>query len=359
MTMRKRFVKGMVIYAVVFLVLAAVGLAAFWDFIDAYERSRPINSVKAYVERLTAEDMIEGSQLLLDQLDENIRSREESGQIIRDSVTQPLSYAKKSSESTSNRQVYVLRSGSQVIGQFAIAAGDQDHYGFRAWTVTDESFDFSHLLAKPISVTVPSDFTVSINGNPLDSSYITEKDIPFAALEAFYDDFTLPTMVTYTADSFLGSLTLEVTDRDGNPVEITEETDMDALLPDCAGEELSALDAFVGEFLKRYVSFTGSANGEASGNYARLLKYLVADSALAQRLRTAIDGLNYAQSNGDTIREISVNQCVDLEEDRYYCDLTYVVETLGRKGAVSTTNNLKLIILDTEDGLRVEAMTRY
>lgn len=357
--MRKRFVKGMVIYAIVFLLIAAAGLSVFWKFIDAYEQSRPINSVKAYVAQVTAEDMYEGSQALLDQIDSNIQSREEACQLIQDSVTQELSYAKKSGESSDDCQVYVLRSGKQVIGEFSITAGEKDRFGFRSWTVSEESFDFSHLLSDAVSITVPSDFSVSLNGCKLDDSYITESGIPYDALEAFYDDYTLPTMVTYTADSFLGNLSFQVLDRNGQPVEITDETDRNTLLPACSEQEIARLKPFVEGFLDKYVTFSSSANDAVTMNFMQLKKYLVPNGELLQRLSTALDGLQWAQSKGDFIQNITLNQYVSLEEQRYLCDVTYIVATMGNKGTVETTNNLKLIILDTDSGLKVEAMTRY
>lgn len=357
--MRKGFIIGMIIYALVFLVLLGVGLNYFWDYIDAYEQSRPINTVKEYVAQLTAEDMCEGSEVLLAQLDEHIRSREESCQVIVDSVSAPISYAKKSGESSDSQQVYVLRSGKQVIGGFIISAGDPDRYGFQRWTVTEEYFDFSYLMGETVSITVPAEFTVSINGNVLDESYITESGILYDAVEEFYDDYDLPTLVTYTADSFLGTLALDVTDAEGNPVEITEETDLNQFLPGCSDQKTAELTSFVKGFLEKYVVFTGSANDAASVNYVRLQSYLIEGSDLAKRLYTAIDGLNYAQSHGDTIQEITVNRYVDMGDGRYMCDVTYIVETIGTKGAVDTTNNLKLIILNTSNGLKVEAMTRY
>lgn len=357
--MRKRFALGMVIYALVFLALTAVGLKVLWNYIDAYEQSRPMNTVKAYVNSVTTQDMWDGSEGLLDTLDENVRSREDSRELIAQSASGALSYAKKSSESTDERQVYVLRSGRQVIGQFAITAGEPDKYGFRIWSVSDSSFDFGYLMGAPVSVTVPSDFPVSVNGNVLDSSYITESGLIYSALEEFYDDYQLPTLVTYTVDSFLGEITLEVADREGNPVAISEETDYNAFLPGCSQDALEALDPFVEGFLGRYVTFTSSANSSASGNYARLLKYLVRGSDLANRLYSAIDGLQFAQSNGDILQNIQVNRYADLGDGRYLCDVTYQVQTWGKKGAVETLNNLKLIIVETTDGLKVESMTRY
>ena len=183
--MRKGFVIGMILYAVIFLALVGVGLNYFWDFIDAYEQSRPINTVKAYVNQLSKEEISQASDALLDQLDENIRTREESIQFICDSMAEAISYAKKSSESTETRQVYVLRSGKQVVGGFTITAGDADKFGFQRWVVTEQNFDFSHLMGQKISITVPSEYIVSINGNVLDERYMTESGIQYDAIEEF------------------------------------------------------------------------------------------------------------------------------------------------------------------------------
>ncbi len=358
--MNKRFALGMVIYALVFLVIASAGLWLLWDFMEAYEQSRPVNTIKAYIDSLTPEDLSDGSGALLDSLDSKIQSREEASQLIQASATGSFSYAKKSAESTENRQVYVLRNGRQVIGQFAISAGEADKYGLRVWEVTESSFDFSHLLGEKVSVTVPSDFVVSLNGHQLDEGYIVEKDIRYTTLEEFYDDHQdLPVMVTYEADNFLGAYAMEVQDREGNPTQINDETNMDSLLPACTEEEKAEMEKLMSDFLIRYVAFTGSSTGSAGANYNKLKPYLVTDGALSQRLATAISGLYYAQSLRDTIQGVKVNQQANLGNDRYFHDTTYVVETVGKKGPVSVTYNLKVILLDTEEGLRVEAMTFY
>ena len=357
--MSKRFALGMVIYALVFLLIAAAGLWLLWGYMEAYEQSRPVNTIKAYVDSLTLEDLSDGSGSLLDTLDSNLQSREEAIRLIQESAAGSFSYAKKSAESTEDRQVYVLRSGRQVIGQFTISAGEPDKYGFRVWKVTEKSFDFSHLMGDPISVTVPADFTVYVNGTPLDSDYITQQDIPYSTLEEFYGDYALPTLVTYSADSFLVGCDVTVKDRNGESVEISEETDYNSLLPQCSKEDVAAIDKLMEEFLSRYVAFTSSSTGTASGNYNRLIRSLVPEGALAKRLYTAIDGLNYAQSIRDTIQNRTINQYADLGDGRYFCDMTYTVETVGKNGPVEMTYNMKVVMLQTSVGLRVESMTRY
>lgn len=354
-----RFLVGMVVYALVFLALTAMGLKFFWDFIAAYEQSRPKNSVVAYVEALTPEQMYAHSQESLSRIDHHIQSEEECVRIVADSLTEEITYAKKAGECTDTRQVYVLRCGQQVIGEFAITPEETDKYGFAHWEVTEQHFDFSYLEGQAVSVTVPQEYTVRAGGSVLDESYITESGIRYPLLEEFYDDYELPTMVTYTADHFLGTVSMEVTDPEGNPVEIGEDTDMDALLDNCTEAERQELEAIVKGFLEKYVKFSGSASRAVSINFKELKAYLVPDGTLSQRLWSAADGLKWAQSNGDTIASITLHHFVRLEEGRYLCDATYLVDTIGRKGTVQTTNNIKLIIVQTEVGLRVESMTSY
>lgn len=355
----RRFAVGMVIYALVFLALTAVGLKFFWDFIEAYEQSRPKNTVSAYVEGLTAEKMCASSQKWLSEIDHRIQSGDECVRIIRDSLAEEITYAKKAGECTDTRQVYVLRSGERVIGECVLCAGETDKYGFSRWEVTEEHFDFSYLEGEAVSVTVPREYTVRAGGCVLDDSYLTETGIPYSLLEEFYDDYELPTLVTYTADHFLGTISLEVTDPDGNPVAVGEDTDWNAFLDNCTDEEREELETLVTGFLTKYVKFSGSASRAVSRNFAELKAYLVPDGALAQRLWTAADGLKWAQSNGDTIDSIEIHHYVRLDGERYLCDATYLVNTVGKKGTVQTTNNIKVMIVQTENGLRVEAMTSY
>lgn len=354
-----RFYLGMLIYAVVFLVIAAIGLGVFWKFIEAYELSRAKNTLDQYIAQLTVEDMAASAQDSIAQVDAKIQSEEDCVDVIRNAVTEKLSYAKKSKESSETRQVYAIRSAKQPIGQIAITAGEADMFGFTRWTVTEESYDFSYLMQEPVSITVPEHFQVSMNGNVLDDSYITQKDIPYEALESFQGQFPMAAMVTYTAENVMGELALKVLDENGGEVEITEQTDMNAFIPRCSEEEKAQLDALMEPFLTRYIAFTGSANKSIERNYRNLIAYMVPDGALAQRLRTAFEGLTFAQSSSDKITQITIHDYYRLSDERFICDVTYQLETVGRKGKVESTNNMKIVFLKMEEDLKVEAMTSY
>ena len=351
----------MVIYAIVFLVIAGAGLAVFWDFIDSYEQSRPKNTMDSYLAALTPVRMVENCGNWEEDVDQQLQSWTAYADVILDSLTGKLTYARKSSVCTETSQTYVLRCGSQVIGEAVIQAAEPDLYGFTVWSVAEESFDFSHLLCQSQSVTVPESYTVTANGVALSEAYITESGIQYAALEEFYEDYPgLPAMVTYTADSVLGDMALEILDESGNRVENWAEADPDAALDNCTEEETAKLQQFMNEFLVSYVRFTSGSNQSSKLNYVKLMKqFLIEGSELSNRLGTALDGLAYAQSYNDKLDEVIVHRVSRIDDSHYFCDVTYLVSTYGKAGKVQTTNNMKVMLVVTESGLRVEAMTRY
>lgn len=353
------FVFGMLIYAAIVLALVIYGLNFFWDYMAAYEASRPYIAVDAYMELVTDEYVCDRSAELIGQIDHNIQSEEACRQAIRDAVSEGITCAKKTSECTEDRMVYVLRSGKQVIGSFVMEQRGETVHGFTPWAVVEDSFDLSYLITGTVSTTAPSHYPVYVNGNLLTEEYVTESGIEFAELEEFYGDYELPTMSTYVAGPCLGEINLTVTDPDGNEVVIDEQTDMNVFINNCTEDEIEALDTFTEAYIRRYVTFTSSVNDSRYENYADLVAYMVPDSKLAERMFDAIDGLYYAQSYADKIVSITINHRVNISDGRYMCDVTYVVDTTGRAGVVQTINNVKIIIVETNDGLKAEAMTSY
>ena len=350
---------GMGIYAIVFLAAAALGLRVFWDFIGAYEASRPENTIDAYVSQLEGEEIAEGCGELVAMVDHDLQTEEECRQVILEAVSGGVTYAKKTSESTDSRMVYALRCGSRVIGTVTLGTVSTDEFGFSQWEVEQTEFDLSYLLEQPAAVTVPGEFTVAVNGRTLDEGYITESGIAYEVLEAFYDDYQLPTMVTYEAGPFLGDVDVEILAPGGESVVMDENTDYGSFLDNCSEDDKRRLAAFADQFLARYVAFTGSAHKSSENNYAKLLPYVVMGSDLHKRMSMALDGLSWAQSNGDRLISITYNHFISIGDGRYICDASYEVDTSGREGVVRTTNYVRFVIVDMAGGPRVEMLTSY
>ena len=351
-----RFILGMEIYALLFLGAAAWGLHSLWGYMEAYERSRPHIALDAYMETLTAEYVCDASWELIAKIDHTLQSEENCRQVIRDSLSGGITCAKKSAECTPDKQVYVLRSGGKVIGTMEMERQGEAVHGFIPWAVTGDSFDLSFLLTDPVSVTVPSEYPVYAGGNPLTEAHITQSGIPYDLLGEFYGDYALPTMTTYTAGPFLGEVRLSVTDPEGTAVFIDETTDVNTFLDNCTSEEQAQLDTVITGFIRSYVDFTTCAGNDSEANYRRLVPYMIPGGELAKRMHAALDGLQWVSDRGAELSALTVSQCVNIGGGRYLCDVTYTVDTRDYTGQVQTTSRVKLIFLQTEDGLKAETM---
>lgn len=364
MTKTKRRIKhplllGMFLYAVVFFIALGVGLRYFWDFIAAYEASRTENIIDGYVAQLTAEDIADACGGLIAQVDTNLQSEDECRKVILDSLEGTITYAKKSSESTDARMVYALRCGSKLVGEISLNAVEVDKFGFSRWEVGEAEFDLSFLLVDGATVTVPEDFGVLVNGKRLEEEYITVRDIHYEALEAFYGGYQLPTMVTYETGCTLGAVALETVNAAGDPVVIDASTDFSTFLDNCSQPDRDRLVRFADVFLERYVAFTGTDRKYSENNYVKLLPYVVLGSDLHQRMSMALDGLGWAQSNGNKLISIEYHSFTAAGDGKYICDATYEVDTNGREGVVRTTNHVRFVIVQLPGELRVEMLTSY
>lgn len=355
------FLLGMLIYAVVFLGATAYGLKYFWNFIAAYEDSRPKYAVEAYMDQLTEDYIFDHAVNTADEVDHNIQPLEQCLTYIRNNVPGEISYAKKSNESTQDRQVFVIRKGTTVVGQFSIVTGEADDFGFKRWKFQQDSFDLSFIRPgeEQTSVTVPSEVTVVVNGVELDDSYITQRDIHYPEIEDYYGDYPMPTKVTYTFGPFLGDVEVKAVEADGSELDLNSEIDYRRFYLNTTPEEIAALDELTEQFVQRYVTFTGSANRARQENYNNLMAYVVPGSDLASRMQEAIEGLYFAQSKGDKVASITPNLMLRIDDGKYLCDITYEVDTTGFNGVVRTTTDAKLTVVQTANGLKVESMRIY
>lgn len=359
---RKRFGFAifMILYALVVLGAAAWGLGKFWDYMDAYEASRIRNTMDSYMEEVTPEYVCDRSGALIDSIDHRLQSEESCRQVILDFLSGGITYARKSAECTDTRTVYVLRSGGKVIGQVALVPQGEPRYGFTSWAVSEDSFDLSFLVGRKDTITVDSTMEVYAGEVLLDESFVTETGLKYEAVEEFYDELALPTKLTYTAGPILGETVLRAVDAQGNTVVINGETDLDPWLNNCTQAVHQELDGFNRDFIDRYVCYLTSRRDNRQYNYERLTPLLVDGSDLKTRVTNAYEGLEFGQSQSDTIVRFASNHIIDLGDGKYLCGVTYEVDSLGRDGALHrSVNNAWLFLVRTDSGLQAERLLSY
>lgn len=344
------------VYVIAALVAMIFGLDFLWKYMAAYEDGRPSHGIESYIETVTPEYICEKSADLIAKIDHHVQSEESCRQVIMDAVSDKIRYVKILSETTDKKIVYQIYSGSAVIGRAEMTMVGEPEYGYAPWQVTSDSFDLSFLLAENVGVTVPSNFPVYVNGNLLTEDYIIDQGIRYSILEEVYDDYSLPTMVTYEAGPFLTDATLEVTDPDGNPIVIDEDTDMNSLLPACSESELQQLDQIINDYILDYVAFVSVSKSDTYGNYERLRAHMVTGGELEKRMRAAIDGLYWVSDRYAVVKDITTSHYMKMDDGKYLCDITYVVQTNTYSGPSESTNHIKMVFVETAYGLRAEYM---
>ena len=351
------FAAGLFLYALILLVIVAVGLGAFYVYIDTYEQTRPTTAAKEYVDRLTVDHVMETAVDSFAFLDGNLQDQGELRSFVSEKL-QNLSYARQFDSSDSESYVYALESGEEIIGSFALAETGETRLGFAELQVSEESFDWT-AYGSDRAFTVPAEYSVVCNGFTLDKSYVETDDVHYQLLEQFYDDgYELPTMWTYRTGKTIGQVEVAILDENGQPV---DEADLNEkfFTDNCTAEEKERVTAFMNEYITRYVQYLSGVQYDALLGYYRTAELVLQGSDLQSRLYQAIGGQGFASSRSDEIQSITINEIMNVGNGAYVCDVTYLVETLGQADYVTTTNNSRVVMVETEQGLRASSQASY
>lgn len=341
---KRRFILGMVLYALIFIAIAAGGLYLLWQYMDAYEYSRPDSAMDRYMENLDEEHIKAlSADFISTEIDPNLQSRQEAEAFILGYVGAGLEYAKVPTESVGGKEVYALMLGSEALGRVVLEQQGEGDFGFAQWQVTEEYLEFSaHLNSSEI--TVPTDCVINMNGFDLTEEYISERDVHYELLHELYDHGAeFPTMYKYTSGSYLGELPVELKLSDGSVYPYKGEYNEMIFTDNCTEETIKGLSRFYKDFLGGYVYFTSGAQGVNIYNYYAVIGYVEYNSDLYHRIGQAVQGMGFANSRGDTLKSINIDRAMDLGNGYQVCQITYLVETTGFDGVVTTTNTQKVL----------------
>lgn len=347
----KRFVRGMILYAAIFLIILWVILLFFWAYLNAYEKSRPTYAVQKYCNDFDLAYLEEKAGSFLDSLNSPFQNREEASLQLSQEIVGHITYKKSTTESLDNTVVYILSVEENELGKVTFTKPEDPSFGFSAYELTSESLDFSW-TAKTYSISVPEGWTVLLAGVTLDESYITSTTSEYKILEEFYADsssFGLPTLITYSIPNVVGDLDFTVTNPSGVSYE-SKDLQEEMFYENISSDETQQLETFTNTFLPLYVQCLSNANHNATQNFYNIDAYLVTGGNLETRLYEAISGQYWANSNGDNIQNITFNSCKKIGDNFYLVDVTYVIDTIGTEGTVQSTSNNKILIQGTENG---------
>lgn len=365
------FAVFMLIYSIAFLAAAFYGIKYLWGYMESYERSRPINTVNMYMDSMDDDYWRRASAQVVNSVDHNIQCEEQCYDCILDFISSGVTYERDPANSIAQqRETYMLRCRDKIIGKLVFEPTEyigeffphikEFHSTLSEWSCTDTEFYFDWIYTDYEQV-VPTGYTVYLNGKPLGDEYIVEDNIEYESLASLYD--TMPELLhmrRYKAEGFVGELTLSVTDDKGQYVDLDTFVAEDLFTSNCSEAELERLSTFVNKFVKAYVVFSSNVDKEETYNNKEALQALIVpDTSLYTRIADAVAGLYWAHSKGEVIKSVTLNSAIKIDNSTYYCDVTYILDTTGQEGTFSITDNIRLVIKDSENGLKASSMYTY
>ena len=337
------FAKGMLLYAIIFLIIAFIGLSIFWKWAKAYEDSRPSHTINQYINSLTSEHVKDISSDSIEMINTSLQSEDEINEAILEMLktSKPV---KNIALSTDNEQVYLLDYNGNFIEQITLVSGSEGAFGFTTWNVSSEKILIDNLLSGT-SVKVPDTWTVKYGGKVLDSSYISDDNIEYGLLEGFYEEgYDLPYMVSYSTGLHLGNEVLVAIDEKGNVIN-EENLNETFFTNNCTNEEEAALKDFCTDFVNRYVQYTSEGTKYSTYLLFNLLDIVSPGSPLYTQIKETGGGYGYASSLGDTILEIRIPDIMNIGNNSYVCRISFDYETIGSNREVTdSTLNFRLMI---------------
>ena len=332
---------GTVIYVVLLILwiafLAACGLYILkqvWDYAAVYDETIIDPVIEEYFDQLQTNVWSDGMDELVRTMPHPTRTDAEVKEMIQTKLREgTLSYRVKPGFARSDSVTYELFCNSDCIGEVVLVndtsrnlvenvnlpsavVGALAKIGVAIqpelypWKVESESFDFDELgLYSSVRITIPENYTVTVNGVALGDEYVIERDVEYDVLHYFYYEYDgLPTKVTYKLDSNMGDAEVVVYDENGNVFVIDESKDDSQFMPQVDDATRASLESFINGFAENYLQMRANTL-EPMYAYQLLLPYIKTGTEMDNRLKqaTIIDTWShnsYFQFNGSQILNV-------------------------------------------------------
>ena len=352
------FFLGMVIYALVVVLAACIGMKYLWSFADEYEKARPSYKINDYVSSLDEKHVRKISVSFVSSLDQNIQNEEQAFSEIWRLFVGGVHYRQLSSDDKGGSIDYQIYNNEHVLGRVTLRKNGEG-LAEKTWSVGEEEYDFSFLKTSERFI-VPNHWVVYCGNRRLGVEYIIDPRVEYSFLHEFYDrEFPMPYLAEYEISNYIGDPMIRFFDADGVEQQRFTLTDGRDQIQRVTGASRTSIVSFTENFVPLYVNCLSNVSKSAGMNYQHIRPYLVPNGDLDERLKAAFGGQVFAQSNGTDISEVQINDVFNLGNEYFIVDLSYSVDTYSAKGMSSSDTNMYLVIYRDEETLLALTVSYY
>ena len=222
---RRRWRVFLLLWALFLLVVGSVGCFVLYQYLDAYEQSRPEHIMDDLMAATTPEQWYEhalnGFEPELSRFDdpEAIFAAYYDAALANANYT----YRKDTANSTEDAPAYVIRAGAVELCRVKLEDVGDAGFGMNLWAAgdTETVFSLNSLQSMAVEIDAPADEAVFLNGVELGKEYIVDENVPCPNVTELEKRFTQqPSFVRYRVDAMYG--TIRVTDSADNTLTTTE-----------------------------------------------------------------------------------------------------------------------------------------
>ena len=358
--MRKRlsgFARGLLAYILIFALLAAGALAVLTCYLDAYERSRPATAVRAYLRDGAQGSLSYAWGYAIAQLDTRVQTEEEGLAFVR-GLLSTATYRELLSDTEGQSRFALYDEDGVCFARLTLSQCGEEHWGFTGWEVTEVTTaleSYTHSL----TLTLPREYRVELDGEELDSRFIAEDRIDYTLLQPCAEYvLPLPQMRRWELGPMLREPEIRVLDARGREVPESE-WDEEHFLSNCTAQEREALSDFAKTYLEAYLPYAGDLQRAGLYYWSELSHLIVRGGELEERLIQARKGFGFGNTKSLEVLEYDFRLFSRLADDAWLVDLGYTIETEGLDGVVEEEYQLRLLVREEDGELLTEAMFNY
>ena len=341
---------SLAIYTIVLAVIILYVWSSAKQYAIEYENSMSSTVVDAFIEQLNEDRWNDGMDVAARKLENEFQSADECVELVQNSLVGPIQCSKIANPDFSKLK-YRIVCNDREIGQVVFcedeSQADNVRFGMLPWKLESESYSFDYMINGSATATVPSNYSVTLNGNPVGDKYISETGIKYDVLKDYYDEYPgLPTKVRYDVSGLVGNITPVIYNESGEEITIDPNANDSQFLEPCPEEEVSRLRDFVFVFVPAYARFTGTANFDVS--LPELRRFVKPGSTLEKNIYQYYEGgSQWINWTGFTIDSINLNSAYELGGGFYVVDVSYNTTNYHTyKGAINKQVENRVVVVD-------------
>lgn len=175
------------------------------------------------------------------------------------------------------------------------------------------------------NITAPKEAKVYINGILLTEEYIENSEEYYAGFDNLVTYTQIPPLNRYLVENLYSEPNIECYGEDGLTLEKIEASDKKNIIYHYSeSEKLKAdYEQYALGFAKVYINFTTNATGDIWGYFPTLNAYLIQDSVLQTRLKSAIPSLYWVMGSTLEYNYLNVTDFRPISETCFTCQMSF------------------------------------